>query len=128
MYWSPTAEAYVTPVGPGLVGVAVLSSDRAPFDEQLGRFPDLADRLDGAKSGPVRGAGPLRRRTSTRVDGRVLLVGDAAGYVDALTGEGIAVTSSLLWVSGRPALRRRLVPAAQRVPWAFGAVVGQLAR
>jgi len=162
VYWSPTAEAYVTPVGPGLVGVAVLSSDRAPFDEQLGRFPDLADRLDGAKSGPVRGAGPLRRRTSTRVDGRVLLVGDAAGYVDALTGEGIAVslacakvlveclvagrteryeslwlresrryralTSSLLWASGRPALRRRLVPAAQRVPWAFGAVVGQLAR
>jgi flavin-dependent dehydrogenase len=25
------------------------------------------------------------------VAGRVLLVGDAAGYVDALTGEGIAV-------------------------------------
>ena len=27
-----------------------------------------------------------------RVAGRVLLVGDAAGYVDALTGEGIAVS------------------------------------
>jgi flavin-dependent dehydrogenase len=26
------------------------------------------------------------------VSGRVLLVGDAAGYVDALTGEGIAVS------------------------------------
>nr|MBA2444872.1 monooxygenase [Nocardioidaceae bacterium] len=26
-----------------------------------------------------------------RVSGRVLLVGDAAGYVDALTGEGICV-------------------------------------
>ena len=39
----------------------------------------------------MRGAGPLRQRTSGQVAGRVLLVGDAAGYVDALTGEGIAV-------------------------------------
>jgi flavin-dependent dehydrogenase len=37
------------------------------------------------------GAGPLRQRVLGRVAGRVLLVGDAAGYVDALTGEGIAV-------------------------------------
>jgi flavin-dependent dehydrogenase len=55
-------------------------------------FPELADRLRGAAQvGPVRGAGPLRRRVSSPVAGRVLLVGDAAGYVDALTGEGIAV-------------------------------------
>jgi flavin-dependent dehydrogenase len=33
----------------------------------------------------------MLQRTSARVSGRVLLVGDAAGYVDALTGEGIAV-------------------------------------
>jgi flavin-dependent dehydrogenase len=39
----------------------------------------------------VRGAGPLRQRARQRVAGRVLLVGDAAGYVDALTGEGIAL-------------------------------------
>ena len=39
----------------------------------------------------MRGAGPLRQRTRRRVAGRVLLVGDAAGYVDALTGEGIAL-------------------------------------
>jgi flavin-dependent dehydrogenase len=31
------------------------------------------------------------QRTRARVAGRVLLVGDAAGYVDALTGEGIAI-------------------------------------
>ena len=37
------------------------------------------------------GAGPLRQRVHRRVAGRVLLVGDAAGYIDALTGEGIAV-------------------------------------
>ena len=39
----------------------------------------------------VRGAGPLRQRARRRVAGRVLLVGDASGYVDALTGEGIAL-------------------------------------
>jgi flavin-dependent dehydrogenase len=36
-----------------------------------------------------RGAGPLRQRTRARTAGRVLLVGDASGYVDALTGEGL---------------------------------------
>ncbi len=162
VHWSDSSEAYVTPVGPRLVGVAVLSSDRASFDEQLARFPVLADRLAGTEGGPVRGAGPLRRRTSRRVAGRVLLTGDAAGYVDALTGEGIAVslacarslvdcvaagrpahyetrwlrdsrryralTSTLLWASGRPLIRRSLVPAAQRLPWVFDAAVGQLAR
>ena len=33
----------------------------------------------------------MRRVAASVVNGRVALVGDAAGYVDALTGEGIAV-------------------------------------
>lgn len=90
VHWAPTAEAYVTPVAPGLIGVAVLSSTRAPYADLLGLFPDLHDRLTGLTSSRVRGAGPLRQRTRHRVAGRVLLAGDAAGYVDALTGEGIA--------------------------------------
>jgi len=36
-------------------------------------------------------AGPLRQRTTARTSGRVRLVGDASGYVDALTGEGLRV-------------------------------------
>jgi flavin-dependent dehydrogenase len=91
VHWSARSEAYVTPVGPGLVGVAVLSCDRASFDEQLARFPQLADRLPRSAATAVRGAGPLRQRVRTRVSGRVLLVGDAAGYTDALTGEGISL-------------------------------------
>ena len=91
VHWAAASEAYVTPVGPELVGVAVLSSVQAPFTEQLAAFPALRDRLPAAGATSVRGAGPLRQRTSARVAGRVLLVGDAAGYVDALTGEGIAV-------------------------------------
>lgn len=91
VHWGSRSEAYVTPVGPGLIGVAVLSSIQAPFDQQLSAFPALRGRLPDTGVTTVRGAGPLRQRTTTRVAGRVLLVGDAAGYVDALTGEGIAV-------------------------------------
>lgn len=91
--WAERSEAYVTPVGPDTVGVAILSPVRAGFAEQLRAFPDLADRLAGAEPvSRVRGAGPLRQRTTGRVAGRVLLAGDAAGYVDALTGEGLALS------------------------------------
>ena len=91
VHWASRSEAYVTPVGPALVGVAVLSSVQAPFARQLEAFPALSNRLPAAGVTSVRGAGPLLQKTSARVAGRVLLVGDAAGYVDALTGEGIAV-------------------------------------
>jgi flavin-dependent dehydrogenase len=84
-------EAYVTPIGEDLVGVAVLSEQQGSFDDHLAAFPMLLDRLGPARFGSTLGAGPLRQRSRSRVDRRVLLVGDAAGYVDALTGEGIAV-------------------------------------
>ncbi len=91
VHWAPTCEAYVTPVAPGLVGIAVLTRTRAPFASQVRAFPALVERMAGHRTGPVRGAGPLHRRTRSRVAGRVLLVGDASGYVDALTGEGISI-------------------------------------
>lgn len=90
VHWSPAAEAYVTPVADDLVGVAVLSSRKGTLAEQLTAMPSLAPRLAGCDLLPTRGAGPLRQRSRRRVAGRVLLAGDAAGYVDALTGEGIA--------------------------------------
>ena len=90
VHWSPRYEAYVTPVDDDLVGVAILGEAGARFDDLLGDFPVLADRLAGPRS-RVLGAGPLRQRARSRAAGRVLLVGDAAGYVDALTGEGIAL-------------------------------------
>lgn len=91
VHWAGGMEAYVTPLSEDLVGVAVLTSRRASYDEQLAHFPHLASRLPAGGSSEVRGAGPLRQASSRRVAGRVMLVGDAAGYVDALTGEGIAV-------------------------------------
>jgi flavin-dependent dehydrogenase len=92
VHWAAHSEAYVTPVGNDLVGVAVLSGRQAPFATQLEDFPALQARLGAEVATGPRGAGPLRQRASARVSGRALLVGDAAGYVDALTGEGIAVS------------------------------------
>ena len=92
VYWGTQGEAYVTPVADDLVGVAVLSTQRNPLSDSLAQFPGLCERLDGAPVvTSVRGAGPLRQRTTRRVAGRVLLAGDASGYVDALTGEGISL-------------------------------------
>ena len=92
VHWSDVGEAYVTPVARDVVGVAILSDRRAPFDDLLRSFPQLRERLDGASpASRVMGAGPFRQKAIRRVAGRVLLVGDASGYVDALTGEGIAV-------------------------------------
>lgn len=91
VYWSRTAEAYVTPVADDLVGVAVLTGAGTPFEQALEGFPALRARLRGAGSvTDVRGAGPLRQSVTAVHRGRVLLVGDAAGYVDALTGEGLS--------------------------------------
>ncbi len=89
--WADDTEAYVTPVADNSVGVAILGGRGESFDQRLERFPILRERLSGAEGGAVLGAGPLRQSSSRRVCGRVLLVGDAAGYVDALTGEGISV-------------------------------------
>ena len=94
------AEAYVTPVGPHLVGVAFL------FDPEFGarngktdtrnRYERLLDAFlsQGAahqSRTAIRGAGPFEQRVRARVQGRVLLIGDAAGYLDPITGEGFAL-------------------------------------
>ena len=91
MYWSEHTEAYVTPVADDCVGIAILTSQQGRFDQHLAAFPALRERIDGHPHEPDRAAGPLRQKVRRRVAGRVLLVGDAAGYVDALTGEGLGL-------------------------------------
>lgn len=86
------AELYVTPVDGGTVGVAVLAPRPLDLDAALRQAPELKERLSvAAPASDLRGAGALRQRTRTRTAGRIALVGDASGYVDALTGEGLRV-------------------------------------
>jgi flavin-dependent dehydrogenase len=91
VHWAPGAEAYVTPVAPDCVGVAILSASRGGFERHFGAFGELQARVEGCAHGPDRAAGPLRQGARSRVAGRVMLVGDAAGYIDALTGEGVGL-------------------------------------
>ena len=91
VHWAQGAEAYVTPVAEDCVGIAMLTSRRGGFDSRLGEFASLKDRVHGRPHGPDMAAGPLRQKVRSRSAGRVLLVGDAAGYVDALTGEGLGI-------------------------------------
>jgi 2-polyprenyl-6-methoxyphenol hydroxylase-like FAD-dependent oxidoreductase len=89
------AELYVTPLGADRVGVAILWEGPARgFDELLAaRFPEVVTaRFAGAPAlGRDRGAGPFLQPVRGAVAGRLVLVGDAAGYVDALTGEGLSI-------------------------------------
>jgi flavin-dependent dehydrogenase len=192
VHWTPQAEAYVTPVAADVVGIALLfakppaagsrgngspgngsrengrhedgpADAGGDFAARLAAFPALRGRLgDAPAASAVRGAGPMRQDVRRRVHGRVLLAGDASGYVDALTGEGIGVglaqaeaiasclaagrpgdyerawrrasgpawrfTATLLWSRNQPLLGPRIVPAAQRLPWLFAALVNHAAQ
>lgn len=90
VHYGASAELYVTPVAEAVVGVAMLAPQGTSYDAALAGVPDVAERLAGVSAASERrGAGPFRQRTRARTAGRVLLVGDASGYVDALTGEGL---------------------------------------
>ena len=92
VYWLPDCEIYITPVDVERVGVAILGRATLNFQSIILKVPELSERLAGAAAASkLLGAGPLLQQVKKRVIGRVLLVGDAAGYVDALTGEGLSV-------------------------------------
>lgn len=92
VHWTPAGEIYVTPTADGMVGVALLARRGVHFEDALASAPQLAARVAGARpASELRGAGPFRQRTRARVAGRTMLIGDASGYVDALTGEGIRI-------------------------------------
>lgn len=88
VHWSARCEAYVTPVAADLVGVAILFTGHGSFDDLLTDFPALRAKL-GDPCTRAAGAGPFAQRATRPRAGRVVLVGDAAGFLDPLTGEGV---------------------------------------
>ncbi len=92
VYWLPDAELYVTPIDDTTVGIAVLGSAPLDLDSAIDRVPSLAWRLKGsARVSALRGAGPMHVKVASKRVGRSMLVGDASGYVDAVTGEGLRI-------------------------------------
>jgi len=100
VFFGHNAEAYVTPCASDAVGVAFLwdktqaghAGGRALVDRLLRGFPQLQTRLRDARaiSSPL-STGPLYRKVRGRCGDGVLLLGDAGGYLDACTGEGISL-------------------------------------
>lgn len=121
------------------------------FEQSIARLPRVAARLSqGRRVKAIRGVGPMSRRVSP-VSGRgFLLVGDAAGFLDPFTGEGIyrsicgaeiaarAIDEALkaatapgkerqakhpLDVSGYVEVRRREFVAKERLTWIIQAAL-----
>lgn len=62
------------------------------FHERLRLFPPAFERVrEASVRSTVQGCGPMAFDTSRQVHAGVLLVGDAAGFYDPLTGEGINI-------------------------------------
>jgi flavin-dependent dehydrogenase len=94
IYWGPGCQMYVTPVSTDEACVALITHDsHLRVDAAMPHFPELARRLHGAAiSGEERGAVTATRRLKRVYRGRTVLIGDASGSVDAITGEGMSLS------------------------------------
>ena len=134
----PDLEAYLAPAGEDELLLAFLGPLRLLRREtESGRgayirhLAEAHPELQGLAPGRVLGTGPFLGRPSQIALGRVFLVGDAAGFVDPLTGDGISCgleaareLARLLARSGEPdsAYRRW-----GQVQWRRRLTVGRLA-
>jgi flavin-dependent dehydrogenase len=91
IHWGRKMQAYVTPLRSEEICLALISRDpRTRLKEAWGEFPRLANRfMDAELSNADRGAVTVTRRLDRVYKGNVVLMGDASGSVDALTGEGL---------------------------------------
>ena len=106
IFLGPSREFYVTPLPGGEVLVALLveaDAVHAPLEPQFDRWrrepPALWELLDGADPISDLQATPLAATASRGFAPGVVLLGDAAGFIDPITGGGMAqalVTSERL--------------------------------
>ena len=89
-------ETYVAPTGPDEV-LAVVLGDRGKLGAAYSGLPQAYryaitrahPNLGFEPHGPLLSAGPFLVKPRQVADGPVFLVGDAAGFIDPLTGDGI---------------------------------------
>ncbi len=93
IHWGHDYEAYVTPIAEEEVCVAVISKvPTDSFESAVAELPELNEWLRGVTPHTtVKGAITVSRRLRSVASGRVALIGEASGSVDAITGEGLAI-------------------------------------
>jgi flavin-dependent dehydrogenase len=100
IFVDPPDYAILNPLAPDRVNASIVVplAHAAPWSARLESFfgararhlRHLSARLAGARrEAPVAAMGPLAYRVTPPREGGVLLVGDAAGFYDPFTGEGI---------------------------------------
>jgi flavin-dependent dehydrogenase len=94
VHWSDCGQLYLTPTASNEVCAAFITSRKdVRLPDALASFPEAHRRLSGAPSiGPVLGAVTATRKLRAVFRGNLALAGDASGSVDAVTGEGLAMT------------------------------------
>jgi flavin-dependent dehydrogenase len=140
VYGDPGVECYTTPVSATELEVALLLERswmksfagrlEAVYDAYLQDRPHLRAAIqDGRRTSAVLACGPFDVRVRSRVADRTILVGDAGGYLDPITGEGISLAlQGAYWAAevAADALRRddlsraRLRHYHTRLEQAFG--------
>ncbi|MFZ0889114.1 MAG: NAD(P)/FAD-dependent oxidoreductase [Candidatus Binataceae bacterium] len=106
VYVDEKGEAVVTPVSGRSVNVNFVWEDGAIEQPTIctlaDRFPLLRARLRGAPSiSSVKGAGPMPRAATRRNGNRMVLVGDAAGFVDSISGDGLSIAFNSALILGK---------------------------
>ncbi len=93
VHWSDCGQMYVTPVADDEVCIAFITRSKVVrIDEAISHFPALAPRLRGLPAQErLLGAVTTSQTFRNVRRGNVALIGDAAGSVDAITGEGLAI-------------------------------------
>src|SRR5580692_11472838 len=93
VYWTKHGQLYVTPVGPEEVCVAFLSRNpKLRLDDAFSVSPQIYARLQGADL-VTREQGTVSTTRALRsvYRGSTVLVGEASGSVDAITGDGLSM-------------------------------------
>jgi menaquinone-9 beta-reductase len=132
IYVDPPDYSILNPVAPGIVNVSLVVplAHAKPYSARLETFMEarlrqlrhVPGRLAGMKAeGPVMAMGPLAYRVGEPRVGGVLLAGDAAGFYDPFTGEGLYTalrSAELLAEVAHPALTSGDVSAGALAPYA----------
>jgi flavin-dependent dehydrogenase len=106
VYLDDKGEAVVTPVSDESVGINFVWEDGVVEQPRIpvlkGRFPALIARLgDAPPISSIKGAGPMARAATRRNSDRMVLVGDAAGFVDSISGDGLSIAFNSALILGK---------------------------